>query len=226
MTTKTKIKERGILFSAPMVKAILDGRKTQTRRVVKQQPDYVRDGVAYVQKYADAGVATRCPYGQPGDRLWVREAFCAFDIGRVHYRADFAPGDDESVWKSPIFMPRWASRLTLEITDVRVERVQSISEADALAEGITSRPNCVGFRKQDVGWSGDWSQVGKMSLWAETSGDDGNRVKAPLTENDIALGSPRHAFGAIWDSINAKTHPWASNPWVWVITFKREVANG
>ena len=81
-----------------------------------------------------------CPYGKPGDRLWVKETFCAFDIDRVHYRADFAPDKEKpSVWKPSLFMPRWASRLTLEITNVRVQRVEDISEEDAKVEGFVCR---------------------------------------------------------------------------------------
>src|SRR5574343_352725 len=170
------IKERPILFSAPMVRAILDGRKTQTRRVVKPQPtnkhlSYMAiEGGAILNgpDYPDGeNDFVKCPYGQPGDRLWVRETWChaADDSGRFkynakgdldasccHYRADgyevhhiageeTKNGQPKSPWCSPIHMPRWASRITLEITDVRVERLQDISEEDAEDEGMDDAPN-------------------------------------------------------------------------------------
>ena len=119
------MKERPILFSGPMVRAILARKKTQTRRVVK------------AHKWSDAkhaGVDFPCPYGADGDRLWVREKFCMAADGHVHYAAtDQALGP----WKPSIHMPRWASRITLEITGVSVEQLQDISEGDAEAEGTT-----------------------------------------------------------------------------------------
>lgn len=164
-------KERPILFSAPMVRAILAGSKTQTRRVVKTHE--------LMHEFC-------CPYGVPGERLWVRETFWArkgifpnavpgyHDL--VFYRADPDPApnlDRPLTWKPSIFMPRWASRLTLEITEVRLERLMSITHADAIAEGITGEQ------------------------------------------------SPRAGYAALWDTINAKRgFDWASNPWVWALTFK------
>lgn len=156
--------EHPILFSPPMVQAILEGRKTQTRRVVKvMSPRFeqvlIRPGEQYPYSFRDQRtalwnefktmdelVARFCPYGKPGDCLWVRETWAAlarFDgiaprripIHRVCYKLE----DKNTLfgkWRPSIFMPRWASRITLEITDVRVERVQDISDADALAEGV------------------------------------------------------------------------------------------
>jgi hypothetical protein len=208
------MKERPILFSGPMVRAILDGRKTQTRRLVKPQPEEF-DGAGVSANYGTAGepwwVAvpsiehySRCPYGQPGDRLWVRETFgyCKHMPGKngkgLEYRADgvrryfdglpvpkdgFAFGFPESKvfrWKPSIHMPRWASRLDLEVTDVRVERVQDISEADACHEGA---PAIVG---RNIG---------------------------PVTY--------REGFRELWDSINFKRgYGWDANPWCWCISFK------
>lgn len=150
--------ERPILFSGPMVRAILDGRKTQTRRIVKPQPHEEcgpievghyhptvidrhgdeQPGAEIFGAYSlDGEWGAKCPHGQPGDRLWVREAFALADDyevdrvlnpGGVFYRATHSPADDTSRWRPSIHMPRWASRLTLEVTDVRVERVQDISE--------------------------------------------------------------------------------------------------
>lgn len=180
------VKERPILFSAPMVRALLAGTKTQTRRIVKPQPfkpdpsrpsyfpfqpeDWVWSANSWSSTISNspegpAGWAKHCPCGQPGDRLWVRETFQplfadgmqhgdeGIDWGTgagyaVRYTAtdkvvEWVDGDDEvtSRCKPSIHMPRWASRLTLEITSVRVERLQSISEADAAAEGIEHQPN-------------------------------------------------------------------------------------
>ena len=122
--------ERPILFSAPMVRAILDRTKTQTRRVVKLKPDYMETFLRLPNKVAC------CPYGQPGGRLWVRETFedCESALHScVLYRAD--GGTPGTKWTPSIHMPRWASRITLEITGVRVERLQDISEEDAISEG-------------------------------------------------------------------------------------------
>jgi hypothetical protein len=115
-------------------------------------------------------------------------------------------------WRSPIHMPRWASRITLRVTDIRVERVQEITEADAMAEGATRR---------DSGWSLDWSRVGELSRFATASAVKG-RDLAALSERDIALGTARTAFGNRWDAINAKRgFSWDSNPWVWVVAFAK-----
>jgi len=201
------MKEYPILFSAPMVRAILCGDKTQTRRVCKS--------AAWAGSWADAIYPAResgwvawkgaitpgkpmadeakrryahgfpCPYGQAGDRLWVRETHRIVRVGEVgywaEYRADSAnlklPNNDlahlaknDDKWRPSIFMPRAASRITLELTGVRVERVQGISEADARAEGVGSAAE----------------------------------------------------YAALWDSLNAKRgYAWAANPWVWVLEFRR-----
>lgn len=200
------MKERPILFSGPMVRAILDGRKTQTRRVIKPQPHAAADAFAWVargkhsrwtaQKDGKAiGLWFLCPYGGPGDRLWVRETWCEFidDQGRaVACAADGwaeCPAEDDR-WRPSIFMPRWASRITLEITGVRVERVQDVSETDAWAEGIS---------------------IAKEQTWR------------PLgSKEPYQPYPPQMAFGALWDEINAKRgYSWESNPWVWVVEFKK-----
>jgi len=158
------MKERPIIFSAPMVRAILDGRKTQTRRVVTFNASH-RVQLAHKNWHIeDPDAILACPYGVPGDRLWVRETWRGGDIicYGPHYHAD-EEWHKNAGWKSPMCMPRWASRITLEITDVRVQRLQDISEEDAQAESAKE----------------------------------------------------------FWDSIDGKSHPWSSNPWVWVVTFKR-----
>ncbi|MFB3077022.1 MAG: hypothetical protein ACE1Y4_03355 [Lysobacterales bacterium] len=201
----TEIKERGILFSAEMVRALLDRRKTQTRRVMNPQPpddaNYVPEDDVFTVGTAcafDGWKAPDCPYGVPGDRLWVRETFAKVgdnedDIhgayhylphGSVYYRADNPlPGDLK--WRPSIFMPRWASRITLEITEVRVQRVQEITERDAISEGV---------------------------LYAAGGTPDEFQIR----------NSPLRCFGRLWDSINAKRgYSLESNPWVRAITFRR-----
>ena len=133
------MKERPILFSGSMVRAILEGRKTQTRRVIRFQPD--EDGLAFdlIKRgwFDTSGREYKCPYGQPGDRLWVRETFHAYE-NRVIYRATIPYGNFDchfKPWTPAIYMPRWASRITLEVTRVRVERLQGISEGDSQREG-------------------------------------------------------------------------------------------
>jgi len=144
------VKERPILFSGPMVRALLEDRKTQTRRIIKPQPTGRIDPVwSYGPKGAEVAFGPdnlradggprwwRVPYGQIGDRLWVREAMAGADDPAykhlVKYRAN---GDHATRWRPSIHMPRWASRILLEITGIRFERVQEISEADTQAEGV------------------------------------------------------------------------------------------
>ncbi len=168
------MKERPILFSGPMVRAILSGAKTQTRRIFKgttehkgrYNPEYVR-----VHQHAE-GWAQICPYGKPGDRLWVKETFSAHGAlgadGRIVYRAD-VPGEREPHglhWKPSIFMPRVASRITLEIESVRVERLQDISADDCLAEGITADQAQLG---SDASWRAAycrlWESINGAGSW-------------------------------------------------------------
>jgi len=183
----TKQKERPVLFSGPMVRAILEDRKTHTRRILKENTD-------------------GCPYGIPGDRLWVRETCCS-DGWSVHYAADndhreFGETRYDDVIKlhhysggfsrqvPSIHMPRWASRITLEITGIKVERLQDISSADCIAEGIRENPlNCFG-------------------------------PSCPSSCNTHGCAGPRDDFQKLWTAINGP-NSWSENPWVWVIQFKR-----
>lgn len=201
------MKVRPILFTDPMVQAILGGAKTQTRRVVKPIPQMVTDK-SIVTWEGDAGalmhlfdqVGRHCPYGQSGDRLWVREAF--FDTtpyanaplfqGRTHPIAYRADGEVIGChrWRPSIHMPRTASRILLEITAVRVERLQDCSENDAQAEGIQ--------RFDDF-------------FAAERLSANEFRHMAPTAVESYAL---------LWNAINGPGS-WLANPWVWVIEFKR-----
>ncbi|MDU2020829.1 MAG: hypothetical protein E6736_11355 [Leclercia adecarboxylata] len=214
----TKITERGMIFNGQMVRALLDGRKTQTRRSVKPQPELTeRSGFSWNGALYGAGSDERetnrnfahakCPYGRPGDRIWVRETFG--DCGeRLVYRADTDDGAKCKVkrWTPSIHMPRWASRILLEITDVRIERLNSISDADCIAEGIIPVPK---DRDDDHQFWRDY----------HLSGD-----------GTFCVHSPRESFESLWKSVRGKsfeqeedTAPgsWQANPWVWVIEFKR-----
>lgn len=137
------MKERPILFSGAMVRAILDGKKTQTRRIFKGTTEHKGEyNPDYLERWkGDKGWADICPYGRIGDHLWVRETWSDHEVGEpVLYRASVPIDDDvdrDFKWRPSIFMPRWASRITLEIVNVRVERLQEISGSDAKAEGIT-----------------------------------------------------------------------------------------
>ncbi len=219
------MKERPILFSGPMPRSILENRKTQTRRVIKPQPipmgvsSYggTRQGWNWKREtlnrswndddkdpyrkacLANKALSGHCPYGQPGDRLWVRETWAdvrglgldedLFPNG-VAYCADCTHQDslrcaaDYGVkWKPSIHMPRWASRITLEIESVRVERLQDITEEDAKAEGVE-------FMR--------------------------------FHPDSHETASSRDLFTILWDSINLERgFGWELNPWVWAITFRR-----
>ncbi len=213
--------EHPILFSAPMVRALLDGRKTQTRRIVNPQPDHdaiiavgeigTSRGAAYVRYPDSGGLTTRLPfpYGQPGDRLWVRENCRAEELESglvgVRYQADGAFREIENTQEAAeswfdlrhygrgtkvgllygrivpsIHMPRWASRITLEITGIRVERLLMISEDDCAAEGI-ARP--------------EWNR----------------------NDTVLAYSIP---YRNLWESIHG-LGSWHINPWVWVVEFQR-----
>lgn len=199
------MKERPILFSAPMVLALLAGTKTQTRRIVKPQPagaplggkpfdDGARVGNWWFPAGPDqAPFATfekRCPYGVPGDRLWVREAFSyeTLDVDRNGFMAPWYWADgnptsgDFTKPKPSIHMPRWACRLTLEITDVRVERLQDISYEDCRDEGTI----------------------------CPIHGD----------VRHVACSGLRDGYRTLWESINGPGS-WAANPWVWAVSFQR-----
>lgn len=165
------MKERPIIFQGEMVRAILDGRKTQTRRVVKDTGFYAIDPAIHGQEVATRelkALATQCPYGAPSDRLWVRETFTDEAGGiwpylgdHIYYRADPLQPMCER-WTPSILMPRWASRITLEITGVRVERLQDISEADAKSEGAEPAECC---HAHYHGFSKLWESINGKGSW-------------------------------------------------------------
>lgn len=244
------MQERPILFSGPMVRAILEGRKTQTRRVIKQAIDKRTgevsgavhkdgSGTGYIAWFPGDGMTPektarcypgadgfKCPYGQPGDRLWVKETWQYYgwtEDGEpfIRYAADnkslirHVNSDEwaekvwdifaklsvpenynidrharERRWRPSIHMPRWASRITLRITDIRVDRLQGIKNKDAMAEGVNG-----------------WPEYGSMV------NDTG---EPPVVWNYI------DPFRKLWDSINGNRTgcSWDSNPWVWVVCFE------
>ena len=213
------MKERPILFSAPMVRAILAGTKTQTRRVVKpvgNDDSFVlqEHGSGWWPYRSDDGespfkdgneIPHACPYGEPGDRLWVRETFARID-GQTQpwietdYRATYTHGDRlgdtlglKKRWTPAIHMPRAASRITLEVTGVRIEQLQDISERDAIAEGVSASPTCL--RDDDT---------------------DAFRRIGPVEDNSFPIAR----YASLWESING-AGSWAANPFVWVIEFRR-----
>lgn len=228
------MRERPIIFTAPMVKAILDGRKTQTRRVLKPQPPPNFPFLGIYSPYLTAVWGREIPDGDdfslrlpivPKDVLWVREAWAIApshaispDPDRaVVYRTEDSRTDYGGPWRSPSHMPRWASRITLRVTDVRVQRLQDITEADAIAEGATSRPKCFGFSNAYDGWSMDWSKVGTLDRFAFGASLD---TPGALTESDLSLSSAKWAFASYWDDLHGDGS-WDGNPWVAAISFER-----
>ena len=235
------MKSRPILFSGPMVRALLDGSKTQTRRIVKSSAKEHMDNIQGILTHAvdivphtggmmihgdnptnydgevqmnDWSTFLPCPYGQPGDQLWVRETTCIApkfwstpdpssvkdydgDYRQVSYNADGhcedAMRDYKLKWTPSILVPRWASRITLEITAIRCERLQDISEEDAIAEGIEGGTSDDHF---DDYWRDYGSRVGRFLIAA------------------------RKSYQTLWESINGRGS-WAENPFVWVVEFRR-----
>jgi hypothetical protein len=152
--------ERPVLFKGEMVNAILSGKKTQTRRIVKPQPVAWSKSPGLLEwkflHLPPEGLIAECPYGIPGDTLWIRETFAVHEIGEsthIVYRADCGSDGDGAKWRPSIFMPRKHSRISLKITDVRVERLQDISEGDVMSEGIEHDPNVPSWLKFAFLWN-------------------------------------------------------------------------
>jgi hypothetical protein len=208
------MKERPILFAAAMVRAILDGRKTQTRRVLKNQPEIIKDPfpttdeVKGVFKFKEStgiyqclgmqNLIETCPYGQPGDRLWVRETWAQHpQFADIVFKADGEEFEDSDgftwvpKWTPSIHMPRKVSRISLEIIGVRIEPLQEISETDAMCEGVELvRVSENDYRFRDY------------------------------EHDEQTFGKPSQSFASLFDSINGQGS-WDKNPWVWVLEFKR-----
>lgn len=226
------MRERPIIINADMVRAVLDGRKTQTRRIIA--PSIRTADVQFeLHQQADGSWTPlhtfnegtfdktgserpiKCPFGAVGDHLWVRETFATLEPGSyepvtphdgyaqiVRYAAsDRLANSDRDVrgfnWRPSIHMPRWASRITLEITGVRVERLQDISEQDALAEGVRRREST-----------------------PVTDPAYCNYLAANLNDASEWFDLPSDSFISLWQSIYG-AESWQANPWVWVIEFKR-----
>lgn len=226
MTTAAAVCERPILFSGRLVRAILEDRKTVTRRVVKPQPNagpagqMVDLGTAWGLLYGCLSGEWRCHYGAPGDRLWVRESWQAVVSGPPQIAgrdrgiypldckpSDLSPGeevlyratDDDGLseqgfrWRPSIHMPRWASRILLEVTEVRVERLQEMTPAEAVAEGAWPDPDYQPGYRPDA-------------------------HKGVCVDGDFIVGR----FRGLWDQLHApRGYGWDANPWVWVIRFRR-----
>lgn len=229
------MRERPIIFSGPMVRAILEGRKTQTRRKLKaDMADLLSPNASNIRvtngrvvcdwRGGVYSLAVTCPYGAPGDRLWVRETWnlclpelvvpgefvkkgeggyshqvVVYGAGQTHDTHPEHPEWGKMRWRPSIHMPRWASRITLEITGVRVERLQKISEEDAMAEGIErvgGPTSCNPWRNYQLGTPGEMSMHCSFAA---------------------------RSFQTLWSTIHAADGPdgWAANPWCWVIEFKK-----
>lgn len=200
MSTATAVKERPILFSGPMVTAIRAGRKTQTRRVMKPQPEHWRcqapgmediGGLSWKGRCYEADssedIETACPYGEPGDRLWVRETWATGSEASGNgysYRADREQWKDRRLggpdWRPSIHMPRRACRILLEVAEIRVERLHDITLVDAKAEGV----ECPEGQREENYWGGHLI-----------------------------------AFRELWEGINGEGS-WERNDWLWVVGFR------
>lgn len=203
--------EKPIIFSTEMVSAILDERKSMTRRVIRPQPPEFATLKMYGEKpscfYCVDREQTeiRIPY-QKGDLLWVRETWSKDENGEYVYRSNYGTTKDDSFpptmfkWKPSIYMPREAARIFLRVTGVRVERLQDITEKDAHYEGVHP-------------WGLETQQ--RMDKWCRYT---------QITDPGRMTGTFRGEFAAFWDSLNAKRgYGWKENPWVWVIEFRKEV---
>jgi hypothetical protein len=228
------VSTRPISFTSESLRGIEEERKSQTRRVMYPQPSSPGPFQKHLTNphFWQAGAASfKCPYGIPGDRLWVREVWArvepfpqvlekygmpvdwrlkrnpemlAYWRKRIIYLKDFpgrkpeecGRGASDNRWRSPVTLPRWASRMLLEVTEIRIERLQAISEADAIAEGVEKLgefPNITPWRNY--------------------------LVQQPAGARNFS--TPIRSYVSLWDAINGRKNPWTANPWVWVVSFRR-----
>lgn len=216
---KRKSREIPMLYSTDMVRAILYTWKSQTRRLrnlekINEHPDDwnftgIFDGCYVFEKSWMAKFFIKCPYGQPGDRMWVRESFL-YAYGEYFYKADYADGCNDvvfqdwdsttysipAIWKPSIHMPKKAARIYKQIKSIRLERLQSINEHDAISEGIEPNPVelLLGVPKQDIAYR-NYSVEG------------------------LKYTSAIESYRTLWEKING-IESWAHNPWVWVVKFQ------
>jgi hypothetical protein len=211
---------KGRIFTAQEVQAIIAGNKKMFREVIKVQPTdssqyfativfstdkkdvgkyhYINDGFPHI-----ISKNFNCPY-QEGQKIFVKERFC---VPNALHQVD---EEIYGIWKPAQHMKQEHSRLTLQIKEIRVERLADINEEDAIAEGATSRPNCYGYQNRDNGWCMNWSKVGVLS-----------RYSGILKESDICMGSAKYAFANNWNATHKKPEEkFEANPWVWVVDFE------
>lgn len=221
---------KGKIFNAQEVQAIIAGNKTMFREVIK--PKINLENYSLPDECGMELLLSECPY-QVGETIFVKESFskllihsghqyyypahcireCVDRDNGFHYWADGNPefGD----WESPrpaTHMKQEHSRITLEITGIKVERLAEISKEDAIKEGATSRPNCHGYANRYEGWCMNWNKVGEASKWASNK---------TLSESDVCMGSAQYAFGNFWNATHKKPEEkFEANPFVWVVDFK------
>ena len=233
------MKSRPILFSAPIVRALLAGTKTQTRRVAKLTASARVKAVGSPRNWhtGDPEAVAACPYGQPGDRLWVKETWrTTFSLDHlkptgmaagapIQYDADrWQPGFGLMIpgkTRVSLFMRRWMSRITLEIVEIRVERLHAITEADALAEGVTPAMSLGVYNI--LGSKGEILTVVEGFVGGiPKPGDEWQGLRVEHVQHVAArhVGTARDAYRVLWEKLNGPGS-WALNPYVWVVTFRR-----
>ena len=219
---------KGKIFNAQEVQAIIAGNKTMFREVIKPQPIQLQGfSDVYFDCYSKGnpwncytkgnkqplGTIAKCPY-QVGQKIFVKEKFArSFDSEGNPIAILEADGEQERKWRPAQHMKQEHSRLTLEITNIKVERLAEISKEDAIKEGATSRPNCDGYANRYEGWCMNWNKVGEASKWASN--------RKTLSESDVCMGSAQYAFINSWIANHKKPEEkFEANPFVWVVDFE------
>ena len=213
---------KGKIFSGQEVQAIISGNKTMFREVIKAQPNseinpvYLKECNSW--QWATKESRRECPY-QVGQKIFCKESFVDFrnNNSDIFYKSDFDLNNlvktVDLKWKPAQHMKKEQSRITLEITGIKVERLAEISKEDAIKEGATSRPNCHGYANRYEGWCMNWNKVGEASKWASN--------RKTLSESDVCMGSAQYAFGNFWNATHKKLEEkWEANPWVFAYEFE------